>query len=402
MDPDNQRPDFVPEYFGTLYHAGSVFTIAWFALLLVVGAQRGGVRRTLRDPWMGLALVTFLLALGNIALLWTWQAKLPVLNQFNHPLKFLPFFHLFSCAVGAGFIHRLTRRSSFPHGWQAATFMLVASVLLCHAFWMRSALFVYADQPYSPLPSELADLRRNDGESARILPVTFFRSESSNYVVGLHHHFPTLYGISSVGGYDPLIEQDSRYASVLKALTTDPRTAIRKYGVTHLVLHREVTDAMAKRDWASDDWRKLPPSFYALAAECEKLKPVMQTESVRIYPVSGTTSIAYRTNEPSKAFPVELKPAGVAVDVTSLESDQEVTLNYLWRPGIRVYADGGLVTSSADADQRIVVPVRAGTKLLELRYESPWSTGLLLGGLMVGGGLLGCLGVHFFTKGRSF
>src|SRR5439155_27272433 len=106
-----------------------------------------------------LAVLTFLLALGHIAILWTWQARLPILNQFTHPVKFLPFFHLFSCGIGALFVDRAIQQTSGVNRWQCLTFIVVAALLLYHAFWARSALFLYADPPYPILPKQLEGLK---------------------------------------------------------------------------------------------------------------------------------------------------------------------------------------------------------------------------------------------------
>jgi hypothetical protein len=343
-------------------------------------------------------VLTFLLALGHLAKLWTWQAQLPVLDQFNHPLKFLPFFHLFSCCVGAAFVHRILRGSSRPRLWQGTTFMVIAGLLLYHAYEARSALFVYAEQPYPALPSELADLGCDGLQPVRILPLTHPRSASSNYVVGLQHHFPTVYGISSLGGYDPIIEQDARYRAVLRSLQTDAHSALRTHGVTHLVIHHEVAAALKKREWATDSWRRFPAWFSGLMADCEHATPVMQTEMVRVFAIQDAKPIAYPVQKPNQALPVRYAPSGVDVDVSSLAADHEVALNFLWRPGIRVYADGVLSPASADDDQHIRVNVLAGTKSLALRYESPWPTGFLFGGVLIAAGVFGGLAINAASK----
>jgi hypothetical protein len=398
MASTNQRPYADPDYFGTLYYAGSVFTIAWLAGLIVVAIWRGAGRSVIRDPWNGLAVVTFILLMGKFGFLWTWQAQLPVLDQFNHPVKFLPFFHIFSCAAGALYVNRAIRLSPGPRVWECLTFLVIAGLMLYHAFWARSAFFIYHEQPYLTLSGDYAILGPDAAPPARILPLTFMRSGSKDLVVGLQHNFPTLYGISSIGGYDPLIEQGAYYGKVMTEFQTDPRATMRKHGVTHLVLHREVVEALKKRDWAWDDWRWLPSSLNALVVDCEHARPVKETEFVLIYEVKGSTPIAYAVNNVSQPLPVRPAPSGVEVDVSSLKMDGEVALNFLWRPGIRVDADGISQSVSADGDQHIRTLVRAGTKRLELRYESPWLAGMQLGGILVTLGLLGWVAMNAVSK----
>jgi len=384
--PEDRRKYADPEHFGALYYAGTVLSAAWVAGLLFVGIWRGTVRSFVANPWNGLAILTFVLALGHLLRLWTWQAQLPVFNQFNHPAKFLPFFHLFSCAVGAMFLNRVIVRSSTPDRWRMVTFIVIAALLLYNARNASSALFVYAERPYPALPSELTDLTSARPQPVRILPLTYLRSTADEYVIGLQHHFPTVYGISSVGGYDPIIEKDAHYRSVMKELKADARAALRKHGVTHLILHDEVADSLRRRDWTTEECCKLPASFSALVVECERSKPMMQSHRVRVYEVLDTTPLAHAA---SKALPVRLSVSRVDVDVARATPDHDVVLNFLWRPGIRVYADGKLVPASADAEQHIRVPIRAGTKNLTLQYESPWRLGLLLGGVLVVVGLFG-------------
>ena len=89
------------------------------------------------------------------------------------------------------------------------------------------------------------------------------------------------------------------------------------------------------------------------------------------------------------ALPVRPTPCGVDIDVSELRQDQDVVVNFLWRPGIRVFADGTPLLSRADLHQRVQVGVEAGKKTLVVRYESPWSKGIGLGMLLLAGGIFG-------------
>jgi hypothetical protein len=79
-------------------------------------------------------------------------------------------------------------------------------------------------------------------------------------------------------------------------------------------------------------------SLLTLRTYCRLRK--RQTEGVRVFEVKVTTPIPYPAHHASQALPVQLVPSGVSVDVSSLTSDQEVVVSYLWRPNIRVHADG--------------------------------------------------------------
>ena len=167
---------------------------------------------------MILSILAFLLALGPIGHLWSWQAKLPILDKFNHPLKFLPFFHLYACALGAVVLNRVLCRTATPGRWLRVCFLLVASLMLYHVWWARSAFFLYAETPYPLLPKGLLERAAGFSPAGGIMPLTPSRSRREDFVAGLPLNFPSVYGIGSLLGYDPLVEQKRSYQSVLRGL----------------------------------------------------------------------------------------------------------------------------------------------------------------------------------------
>lgn len=396
--PEIKRADTDPEHFAEFYYAGSVFSLVWLAALLAPAVYAGTGRILWRSPLLALSILALLLALGRVGGLWTFQSWLPILKQFNHPLKFLAFFHLFSCAIGALVLNQGLSQTAAPRRWSSVCFLVVAGLLLYHAWWARSALYLYGERPYPPLTEGLAELGQGGLQPPRFLPLTTERSHRTDYVAGLQHNFPTVYGLASIVGYDPIVEDGWVYQRVLGALRGNALKTARLHGVTHLVLHKEVADAVAGRDWASKEWLSIHRWNGPLIAYCAQRQPVLDTESIRVFELDGTAPLAFPANQEQRALPVRLVPSGVDVDVSGLGEDQDVIVNFLWRPGIRVYADGVLVPSRADFDQRIQVAVKAGTRQLAVRYESPWAKGGLLGGILI---VCGCLGFGLVSLWKS-
>ncbi len=91
---------------GEFYHAGFVFTLAWLAAWIAVWTFRGLARVLWQSPLFIPAMAALVLSLGDTGLLWFVQSKLPILDKFSQPTKFLPAFHLLSLVAGAVILQR--------------------------------------------------------------------------------------------------------------------------------------------------------------------------------------------------------------------------------------------------------------------------------------------------------
>ncbi len=101
---------------GPLYYSGTVFAaacLAWgtVALGLVMTWRNRNwfawMRRGLvRNVWLACAAVAVIMALGDTGLVWTITSKLPGLNKFTNPFKFLAYTNLFFALAGALVLER--------------------------------------------------------------------------------------------------------------------------------------------------------------------------------------------------------------------------------------------------------------------------------------------------------
>ena len=76
------------EWMGEYYYAGTVFTLAALATLFLLTGIRWRKEILRRNLWLCLGGVAFLLALGDVGVLWTIQSTLPLFNKFTNPIKF--------------------------------------------------------------------------------------------------------------------------------------------------------------------------------------------------------------------------------------------------------------------------------------------------------------------------
>jgi hypothetical protein len=379
-----------------LYYAGSVFSLAWLFGLILAAAFEGRGRTYWRNPLFALSTVALLLGLGKLGLLWPIQGLLPVFNKFGHALKYLPLFHLFALAMGAVLVERLAGRLGLSDRWLRGCFAVVALLMVYHVTLAVPSFYSYGDVPYPPLPKAMSDILATS-EPTRIMPVCPPRSPARHYVFGLQHEFATIYRIDALTGYDPLVEKRPQFLRVAKGLEEDFAGTLRRYGTTHVVVHRLATDPQHSGSRLAEKVEAV--SLFAspsMQTFCDRTEPILRTEDVAILKVSDPDPLAFPADDCRHALPLTRTPAALEVDVASLAGGGPVVINYLWYPRIRVTADGSPLDASADRFGRIQVDVPRGTRTLTVRYDTPWGLGLGVGVVLV------ALGAVVFGATRRF
>src|SRR5947209_18333503 len=90
--------------------SGTTLTLAAFVAaiaILVAGASR---KRLTSNIWLFAALLALAAAAGREAIVWTFMLKMPLLNAFRLPIKFLAFVNIFVAIGGAIVLERILRR----------------------------------------------------------------------------------------------------------------------------------------------------------------------------------------------------------------------------------------------------------------------------------------------------
>ncbi|NQT16337.1 MAG: hypothetical protein HQ582_26505 [Planctomycetes bacterium] len=362
---------------GQFYYAGTLLSLAWLARLIGAWMRRGGLLSLMRDWLFVLGLVALILCLGSSACLWTLQSKLPGLDKFTYPFKFLPFFHLFSLASGAVLVHRIIVRSPRRKWWASLCFFAVCGLVVYHVSLARPSFYSYADRPYPEMPERLAEVLSGNPEPVRILPIAPVRSVAPGYTLGLAHNLPSVYGVDSLGGYDPLVEQRPQYQGVARRLEEDFAGAVGAYGVTHLLIHRLSREPVLSGNPAF--LQRETDSLYPqeeVRAYCVGKDVVAETADVRVVKVDGSAPRSFPLDAPTHRLPVAQAGSQIAVDVSGVSEDGTVVVNYLWYPGIEVSADGRVVPSSPDEFGRIQARVPGNTRTLTVLYRSSWGLGM--------------------------
>jgi len=373
------------EVFGEVYYAGSLFTVAWLAGLLAAWIYPGRIGPLMRSALFTLGLLALLLSLGDAGVLWYAQARLPVLNAFRHPVKLLPFFHLFSLAGGCVVVDRLTSQSGRAAVWKALSFVVVSALLVYHVALISGASVSFAAAPYPAMPEALDRLLRQGALPARVMPVPSSWSLDVNFPLGLADDYGSVYRVDSIGGLDPLVSFRPEYRRVEGRMGAEPLNALQRYGVTHLVVHEPDPSSRLRGlpRFSCYQQTKRLYWFEPFRACCAGRKPLYEDAEMRVFAVDGAAPIAFPAREPTRALPVAVRPSEVTVDVRRLPEGTDIVVNYLWYRNTRVSADGRPIVSCADAEGRIVAAVPPGTRTLAVGYGGPWHLGLGLGAVLI-------------------
>ncbi|HUT93214.1 MAG TPA: hypothetical protein VMY37_27365 [Thermoguttaceae bacterium] len=377
------------QYHGQVYYAGSVFTLFWSAGLVVAWIYPRRVGRLLRSPLFTLGLVALLLCVGDPGVLWYAQAKLPMFNKFSHPVKLLPFFHFFSLAAGAVVVHRLTSRSRSAAKWRALCFVVVSVLLAYHVSLVRRSWDSFADRPYPAMPRALDRILGQDAGPVRVMAVPSTLSLSVDFPLGLADNYGTVYGIDSFSGFDPLVSSRPEYQRVERLAAANLLDTLRRYGVTHLVLHAGSDSSRLRQlpGLLGYQERKFLYRVEPLRGYCANRRPCYEDQEIRVFLLDKTEPKAFCSGDCTQPFLLSHAPSAVIVDASGLPGGGQVVINYLWHRAIRLFADGHRIPASADDFGRIVTTVPPGTRTLAVRYQSPWLVGLALGATLTAMGV---------------
>ena len=377
-------------YRGQLYSAGCLFTLAWLLGLMSIWAFRVRPPLARKNLLLIFSVLAMVLCLGSPGVLWWLLARLPVFDKFSHPVKFLPFFHLFSLAIGAVIIQRATLRFARPRRCLTTAFAVVCVLVVYNAALCRSSFYSYGDRVYPKLPPELSEALCGHGKPVRVLPLVPIRSTVKNYALSLAHNFPSVYRIESLSGYDPLVTQRPEYVRVGESLEDDFAGAVRRYGVTHVLLHRTAEQpVLGENPRYLRMETEIPVWRDSVLTYCAEHPASTSIGDVRVIEVDDPDPLAFPVADRTRYLPVRQSRHGLVVDVSEVPAGSEVVVNYLWYRNVRLRADGKAIDSAPDAFGRIRARLPAGARQLTVRYQSPWHLGVGIGVGLIALGLIG-------------
>jgi hypothetical protein len=380
-----------------IYYFGTVFFLTGLAgglALLLFALFYKDIRPLLaRNVWLLCAFLALWFGLGKMGILAMIMSHLPLFNKLRYIWKFMDYITLFFIIAGGVVTERLLRhQEQSPRGTTGARVggtgiaVLVIGLMLYNTSISRTAFSFYSDNlPYPALPSHFeAYLMPLENHAP---PVRIFRlgptfSSAPELSKSLFWNTPTIYKIPAVTGYDPIVEDDDLTRVAMSRISKTPRQALRQYGVRWIAVHQEP-------EYGED------PTLRADLAKSVKL--LVDNSKVSLYELPGSEPLAYDTANPTVGFPISIEADGVTVslpDTPGQAGERKVVVNWLARPLLTAFApDGRSLTTEKDACSRLVVTVPPDVKTVEVRYQPPWSKGLLIGALLVVIGVIGIRGL---------
>jgi hypothetical protein len=399
----NESGNLDVEYMGHFYYAGTVVIGAGFAAvlaLLAIALANQTPRPVLaRNVWLICGAVALVLALGNRMPLWGLMSHVPPFTKFNQPFKFLVFAILFLSLGGALFLENLLRRGQRWARYGPVVAVVTGLLMLGHTGLARPSFYTYAEAPYPPLPLEVAEIlgAGTGAPGGRVVSISPLRTVAPGYVATLQHNFATLFGVPSIDGYDPLVRATEAYRAADQRLWRNPVESLREYGV-RWVLHYDPRVITVFNESASFSGELLYDAQRFLLEALSKQGVVrLERDGVTLSELPGARPLAFAAAAPEAPLPLRIVGDSFVVELPEGPRDREVVLNFLWRPGIEVRANGRAVASAADEWGRIRAMVPQGAGTLTARYAPSWGRGLRLAYLLA----LAAVMVMVFVGRRS-
>lgn len=351
------------QYIGQMYYSGTVFCVAGVALLICLIFLRWQRPTIRQNVWFFCALVALILALGQIGVLWPLMQRLPGFNKFRLPYKFLELFNIFIAVAGACAWERFMRHRRAGFRAELAIVAVVSALLAYHCLLALPSFCTFGFEPYPSLNHEIAQALQshNDRDYPKVLSLAPARSTEPDYLQSLQHQWPSLYGVFSVNGYDPLVSDNRTNIAINDKLFLEPAAWLYEYGVRYVVTY----------DIPWPKWLKVSAA------------PVYRSDRFTLWELPQPRPMAWSDAEPSQPLPVQFDGAGANLDTSQLPSGGWITLNMIRRPEVSASAEKGKLPTTTDPWRRIRIQVPAGIKQIRINFTPEWAVGFASAGLLL-------------------
>jgi hypothetical protein len=366
---------FYKQYIGQLYYSGTIFCVSGVVLLVFLIFLRWQRPVVARNVWFLCALLAFLFALGNVGVVWILLSHMPGFDKFRLPFKFLELFNIFMAVAGAIVWERLLQNRRVGTRGEMAIVMVVSALLGYHCVLALPSFCSFGFEPYPSLDPGLARyLKANSNtEGVKILPLGPFRSTNADFMQSLQLQMPSLFGVFSVDGYDPLVSEEATTPRIRdrffksSRMNSELAAGLHEYGVGYVLTY----DVF---------WTK----WMQGAAT-----PVYRSDHLTLWQLDPPRAMAWADGDESHSLPVTFDGAGADLDTSSLRGADWVTLNMIRRPEISARGTGRQLPVASDSWNRIRIQVPAGTVRVRVRFSPDWTLGFLGGALLLFAALLG-------------
>jgi hypothetical protein len=370
---------------GEMYYSGTLFMLLAAALLLSALAMRWRQPIARQNIWFLCAFLSFLLALGNRGILWTTLVHLPGFDRFRYPFKFLGLLNLFVMLCGAVALERFLRYRRHGIRVELPLVLVVCGLLAYHCTLSTAAFCVFTFTPYPQPDPEITRLLLPDGERyyPKLVPAETNagglavmngngnRSTDPKFLDSFMNEWPTLQGVFSIHGYDPLVYDSPNVKRMAIQVIRLPQRSLAEYGVKYLL---EYTPS------------QFPGQSVPLAWPGTQL--VYTAGRINLYELPFPRPMCFPERDPSRALRVQFDASGATIDTSELPQGGLIILNMLWWKSFRANAGKTMIPTEADDWGRVRLSVPVDTASVRLAFRPPWEIGWLTAGVLSLGAML--------------
>lgn len=373
---------------GEMYYSGTLFMLLAAVLLISLLAMRWEKSTARANAWFLCGLLAFLFALGSRGILWMALVHVPGFDRFRFPFKFLGFMDLFLIIAGAVVLERLMRHKHLGIQVELAMVIAVWALLAYHCTLATASFCNYSFTPFPAPDPQITRRLLPDGERyyPKVMPAETMpdgriaamgrdgsRSTDPRFLDSFMNQWPTLSGVFSIHGYDPLVYDSPAVRRMTQRAVQSPQQALAEYGVKYFLQYTRP---------------EMPGGNVFLGWPGVRL--VYASRTVCLYELPDVRPMSFPESDPQRALRVKFEVTGASIDTSELPRGGTVILNMLWREEYQAIANGSPLRTDADAWGRIRMVVPAGAPIvrlvLRLRWELGWivAAALLLCGLALG------------------
>jgi hypothetical protein len=361
-------------YLGHFYFFGGLLAFGFLVQAAGVIFFRPPLKHGSDQFWTWCGLLTLWLALGRAGGLWTLVSQFPVLSLVNrNPMRLVPFVVFFACLSGGLLLHRLR-----PTGRIKIILALVGLALLgVHVYHCRTAFFLYPLEtvPYPPLsPSQQALFWDKGQLTGRILSWDNADSGQIPHAVLLTFNVPAVHQLPTPKGQDPLFSGKPFLNNLGNTFAQWKAYGVRWHSYLHPD-HWPGPSTTYSPTWMVD----VKGKYYLLHHPGSPLKfpPRDEKDGIIISEQTPVDPLAFATNKPHVSLPLQAHGLGLDVNVSTVNKNQEVVVNFLHYPEMVAFLDGQALPCERDQWKRMVVHLPREGNLLTIRYRPAWEIGII-------------------------
>lgn len=309
----------------------------------------------LRSPhaqFIWLLGLVFVFSLGPGAPFWQLYLLVPKVNQLAQPFKLLVYLSFFVSVIASLNMEHWLRGKTGRHARliEGGLYFLMVVGLLVHVPQALVSYDYFDDSKVPVIHSKVRSLINKHHRVASLYPI---QPKSSQYFDALPFNIPTIYSVIHWGGMDALAEVYDDW------LTLKRPDSYQAFGVRWVLVSKD----------RSEDGAQLQKSV--------KAKQIFSDSGLDIYEIPNPVPMLSVAGAD-----VRYTAYGLDAHYLSPVAPQWVTLNFLWRPGLRVFADGHSVNVAKDSVGRITAELTVPTQNIQMIYRPSWQWGFLLVGFL--------------------